>query len=111
MSNFTDYCKLYMENEEKIVRILAELAPLLKTREEMEKVEPALAHIRAAEVKIRKVHKEEEAEKEKRSKEKEERKRKAEAQLKELGSARKKRGNNDPPKDPSSKLDNTSNTY
>lgn len=111
MSNFTEYAKLYLENEEKIVKALQEIAPLLLTREQMEKNEPNLEYMRASEVKIRKVHKEEEAEKERRAKEKQERKRKAEAELKALGSSRKKRGGQDPPKSSEKVLDNTSNTF
>lgn len=112
MSNFTEHCKMYTANEEEIIKKLEELAPLLRERERLEKVEPSLTHIRASEIKIRRLNKEEEAEKEKRSKEKEERKRKAEAALNDLGSTRAKRGGVDPPKAPSSRtLDNTSNTY
>jgi len=111
MSDFTDYCELYMQNEKKILGLLKDIGPLLKAREDMEKNEPALANLRAAEIKIRKVYKAEEAEKEKRKQEKEERKRKAQAALEELGSARKKRGDQDPPRPTTSNLDSKTNTF
>jgi hypothetical protein len=41
-----DFCKEYLENEQQIVSLMAQLQPLLDKREKMEKAWPSIVHIR-----------------------------------------------------------------
>lgn len=105
MSDFLELAKMYLANEEKLVKILLEVEPLLAERKRMEGLDPSFAGLRAAEVKIRKPANQEKAEEEKKRIEREEKKRKAAEEMEKLGSARKKRGDKDPPKSTTTTLD------
>lgn len=105
MSDFTNLAKMYLANEEKLVTLLMEAKPFLEEREKLEKLEPAFKGLRAAEVSIRLPANQLAAKEEKARKEKEDRKRKAGQEMDKLGSARKKRGDQDPPRETTTSLD------
>jgi hypothetical protein len=90
--------KMYIANEEKLVKALRELEPLLREREKLEKLEPSFANLRGAEVKIRAPHNQVLAAQEKKKQEKEEKKKRGADKMADLGSLRGSRGG-DPPKE------------
>jgi len=86
----------YLENEKVILDLLEQVKPYLATREEMERKEPALQHLRCSSVEFRKTA-QSQKEEEKRNQEAKRKRKAAQEDLEKVKRRKSERGGGPPP--------------